>query len=223
MRVSRILGVVLLAMASQASSGNRHVNGKLLCVGVFDEEYLKGASEGPWQALCPATDGFALRPTTVRMTAAPPLAGDNGPRPRRDVEALECPDALVLIRLGSLTDGHVSTAFSGSFQLRPTAETVLEVGSSSYRLAARETHPHTLELVLRFHEIEQRISVVEGCCNDAYPTLLWAGDLDRDGKIDLLLDVTMHYALSKYTLFLSSQADDGDLVTEVAHFTSGSC
>src|SRR5205823_7242937 len=46
MRLSRILGLALLAMASQASSGNRHVNGKLLCVGVFDEEYLKGASEG---------------------------------------------------------------------------------------------------------------------------------------------------------------------------------
>src|SRR5437879_11059157 len=124
MRVSRILSVVLLAMASQASSGNRHVNGKLLCVGVFDEEYLKGAREGPWQALCPAIGGYALRPTTVRMTAAPPLAGDNGPRPRRDVEALECPDALVLIRLASLTDGHVSTSFSGRSQLRPTAPSV---------------------------------------------------------------------------------------------------
>ena len=222
MRSSWFLCVAFLGIAAMASD---HIaSGKLLRVGVFDEEFLKEVSEGSWQALCPATDGLGLSTTMVRMTPAPPFAGsDEGPAPRKHVEALECPKAIVLIRLGSLVDGHVSTAFNGTFQLVPDAEKLLDVGTSSYRLAARKTTPDTLELVLRSREVEQRISVVGGCCNDAYPTLLWAGDMDRDGKIDLLLDITNHYASSNYVLFLSSAADASHLVTEVAHFRSGSC
>lgn len=40
--------------------------------------------------------------------------------------------------------------------------------------------------------------------DDASPQLLFAGDLDRDGQLDLLFDVTDHYNLQLPTLFLSS-------------------
>ena len=42
--------------------------------------------------------------------------------------------------------------------------------------------------------------------DDASPTLLFAGDLDRDGKLDLIFDTTDHYNVRRPTLFLSSQA-----------------
>jgi len=42
--------------------------------------------------------------------------------------------------------------------------------------------------------------------DDAMPHLVFAGDLDRDGRLDLLFDTTDHYNLQQPTLFLSSPA-----------------
>ena len=54
--------------------------------------------------------------------------------------------------------------------------------------------------------------------------LIWAGDLDGDGRVDLVLDDRPHYAISSgYRLFLSRVAPTKALVREVASFTTVSC
>jgi hypothetical protein len=53
--------------------------------------------------------------------------------------------------------------------------------------------------------------------------LRWAGDLDRDGKLDLYLEVTWHYNLSQRMLFLSSAARPGRLLRRVGLFESVGC
>ena len=52
--------------------------------------------------------------------------------------------------------------------------------------------------------------------DDAYPRVIWAGDLDRDGKIDLFMNSARHYQIIEYTLFLSSAAKDEEIVGQVA-------
>lgn len=59
--------------------------------------------------------------------------------------------------------------------------------------------------------------------DDAAPSLLFAGDLDHDGQLDLVFDTTDHYNLSRPTLFLSSQARPGDLVGAAAQYRSVGC
>ena len=53
-------------------------------------------------------------------------------------------------------------------------------------------------------------------------SVLWIGDLDRDGKPDLFLDISRENQ-SGYTLFLSSHAEKGKLVKEVAAFGTVGC
>jgi hypothetical protein len=53
--------------------------------------------------------------------------------------------------------------------------------------------------------------------------LLWAGDADGDGKLDLYVDVSWHYNVSETRLFLSSQAKPGQFVKEVAKFVTTGC
>ena len=53
--------------------------------------------------------------------------------------------------------------------------------------------------------------------------LRWAGDLDGDGQLDLLLTADHHYDLSTLRLFLSSKAKKGQLVREVATFRTTGC
>lgn len=59
--------------------------------------------------------------------------------------------------------------------------------------------------------------------DDAAPTLLFAGDLDRDGRLDLILDVTDHYNVRRPTLFLSTLAAPGELLGIAARFQSVGC
>jgi hypothetical protein len=59
--------------------------------------------------------------------------------------------------------------------------------------------------------------------DDAFPHLRWAGDLDRDGALDLLIDTSDHYNVSRPTLFLSSQAARGQLVLRAATLESVGC
>lgn len=59
--------------------------------------------------------------------------------------------------------------------------------------------------------------------DDATPTLLFAGDLDRDGELDLIFDVTDHYNKLQPTLFLSSPASAVEPLLQVAQFTQVGC
>jgi len=53
--------------------------------------------------------------------------------------------------------------------------------------------------------------------------LLWAGDLDNDGKLDLYFDSFNEKGAFWVGLYLSSHAEDGDLVKLVADFGTAGC
>jgi hypothetical protein len=55
------------------------------------------------------------------------------------------------------------------------------------------------------------------------PTVLWAGDLDLDGGLDILLDTSDHYNVTEMRLFLSSAVQREPLPSEVARFTHTGC
>lgn len=55
------------------------------------------------------------------------------------------------------------------------------------------------------------------------PALLFAGDLDGDGRIDLLLELSDHYNLSLPTLWLSGEGSDGEPLQEVAAYAQTGC
>lgn len=52
--------------------------------------------------------------------------------------------------------------------------------------------------------------------DDRQPSLLWAGDLNHDGHVDLLIDATYHYNMTHPVLFLSALDEDGSLHYERA-------
>lgn len=58
---------------------------------------------------------------------------------------------------------------------------------------------------------------------DEHCELIWAGDMDGDGKLDLLMVLSDHYNVLEYTLFLSSKRSSGSLVQRVAAFRIVGC
>lgn len=59
--------------------------------------------------------------------------------------------------------------------------------------------------------------------DDASPHLIFAGDLDRDGRLDLIFDTSNHYNLSHPVLFLSGAAEGDELLHAVAEHDAVGC
>ena len=59
--------------------------------------------------------------------------------------------------------------------------------------------------------------------DDSNISIAWAGDLDGDNKLDLVLNLTLKYSFVHIGLFLSSQAKPGDLVALVAEEWKYAC
>jgi hypothetical protein len=71
--------------------------------------------------------------------------------------------------------------------------------------------------------IKQVIMKANQIGGDTAPSLLWSGDLDGDGKLDLIMDTTDNYNVSNTVLLLSGKAKPGKLVQEVAKQYSTGC
>jgi hypothetical protein len=80
-----------------------------------------------------------------------------------------------------------------------------------------------LQLALVFGRQTQILYSPEATSETTPWSLLWAGDADGDGKLDLYVEVSSHYNVSETRLFLSSQAKPGQFVKEVARFTTIGC
>ncbi|MFZ2754278.1 MAG: VCBS repeat-containing protein [Lysobacteraceae bacterium] len=59
--------------------------------------------------------------------------------------------------------------------------------------------------------------------DDASPHVIFAGDLDRDGGLDLIFDTSDHYNLSHPVLFLSGAAEGDELLHAVAEHAAVGC
>lgn len=124
-------------------------------------------------------------------------------------------------------DGPVTPGL-GQTWLRPGEYRDLRVGSSVYRVEAsgRGEGGNIYELELRLIEARTGTSQVvfayhppNGTTPELRPapSILWFGDIDRDGRPDLVLEDSMSEVAGEWTLYLSSNAPQGALVRRVTH------
>jgi hypothetical protein len=58
----------------------------------------------------------------------------------------------------------------------------------------------------------------DGFVDDPHFYVEWAGDLDRDGRLDLVVNFSRKYSIHPHRLLLSTKAKKGQLVGEAAVF-----
>jgi hypothetical protein len=184
---------------------------------------------GDWLAVVETPIGIALTATRIEVSQIPDACADTATR----ITAADVDDPLFLVRAsGSFRAGPIDSVFEErrfiypaegfSFQLESgrwfgfraygsAAPAVGEVHVSDYEI--RMYQGSRVRTLARFPRIDW----------DGPPQLVWAGDLDRDGNLDALLDLTASYAGNLYTLFLSSYAKSGQLVEKVAEFRVSGC
>ncbi|WP_158549408.1 hypothetical protein [Lysobacter silvisoli] len=214
--------------------------------GQFHGDEPVGRDGETWLALRVADGRASLTQTRLRVEAVEdPIGDEPGERTgKRVASALEPdPDAegaqvVAYLRGGGLGAGPVSAArMLQRGEAGHAPDDRFEFAGAAYRIRSecspdddgafarsctiRLVAPGTEQVLAHMPGLREQGVLRLG--DDASPTLIFAGDLDRDGKLDLIFDLTDHYNVSRPTLLLSSQAREGELLHAVSTYESVGC
>jgi hypothetical protein len=209
---------------------------EIAMVGSFLGDGPWARSSGRWLMLVERDGRFELREVAVSSTREKPICGDVG----FNVRAADAkPGTLLLRGFSAVRSGSVVAAFNGGrfgkFLLPGERLDLSLGGENSWSLHAFGTVRPAVgagrgEARITDYQVQMigrgRTDVVfslDVLDNDGPPRILWAGDLDADGIVDLFADLPMHYAGHHYALFLSSVARAGHLVAKIASLTTVGC
>jgi hypothetical protein len=223
-----IVGAQAPARALQASTPVR-----LLMVGTFHGDEVTARSGEVWLGLFPTADGYALRATTLKVKAVRDeiLDGENE-RTGKEVTVGDSREPLFLVKATPRLRPRaaVPTVFAGeSFFEKDSHVRLAGPDGGEYLLTVDSVQMASVEapdpvpysvLTLALGGVTQRLSTTP---DHVTLRLLWAGDVDGDGKLDLLLDLPSNDNTSEHRLFLSTAARNGELVRQVAVFETVGC
>lgn len=208
-------------------------NVQLLRTGSFHGDEVAPGAAGEWFALAlEETGGASLERVRVTIsTEHDAILDDDDEETGKRVETSNGRDAAVLIRgLASLREGPVDTV-AANLTLRPGVEHRLGAYTLNLTCTASTAAEYRCPLAVREDKDRQTIATYAAWSreneltfgSEHEPVVLWAGDLDRDGRLDLLVDTSDHYNVSEVALYLSSIARNGELVRRAANFRTTGC
>ena len=201
---------------------------QILQVGYFHGDDVSAKSGETWFGLYPIPNGYELIASRIAVEAVfDPMVDDSeDQKTGKKVSVNLSTEPLFLVKgLDTLKNGAIKTLSSGQIILKPGKCLRFTFDNrDDYHLTVfgeREISAgfQNYEIELSKGQLSQVIIAYDSTDGDV-PRLLWAGDLDRDGQLDLLVDATNHYAVSAPTLFLSSMAEDDHLLEKVAQLTT---
>jgi len=228
MKTRLSLVLLLLGVAAQVFV---HAQGqvRLLRPGTFliDPPRLQASEQ--WYALHRAGDRRNLSRVVPTVRAAPPICGD-----RATQVSLAGVDGVLFLITGlqKLSEGPVVTTIAEPRFLYPGEE--IDIGvrpQDGYRLEAlgraiREVGGFVLTdytLWVRHRQQVHAVASFARATPDHPRRVVWAGDVDRDLRPDLLFDFPLGDVGHHYVLFLSSAATGEQLVSQVAVFSTPGC
>ena len=189
--------------------------------GQFFTEQVEYESEENWFGLFRSAKSDKLYQTkfTVEKISTPFDESDEPGGVEVTVDRIGHPLFLVKgsNRFGS---GPINTLLHDNLFLYPAQELSLNLENKYYNLRAfgsTNDNGHIIRYGLRLWDSKLRKYQGWETTQNSF-NILWAGDLDTDGRLDLFLNLSEHYAETAYVLFLSSFADEGSLLKKVATF-----
>lgn len=218
---------------------------KLLETGGFDGYDIKAKSGEIWLGLFKENDEYFLRPTKLKvgwLYEKNALTNEKIRRIGKDIRVKDRYEPIFLLKNADfLKKGKIKTLFKGMnykevhefgnpniapmyqvTELNTGFSQKYEIGGKHYELKVMSVFTkngyETCAIVL---EGDGKRQIIPTGCQGL---LFWVGDLDRDNKPDLFLQVSESDYFGEDVLFLSSPAEKGKIVKKVAVLSfSDSC
>jgi hypothetical protein len=212
---------------------------KLLLTGTFHGEEVLATDGERWLALFQSGDHGKLIEQPLKIKHVKDDLVDEGPaKTGVFISVARTPPPVFLVKnIRGLIPGTVRCVnLPPSDQLRKRKELSLPFNNKTYRLSLQisaSRDPQTQQPLQSY-----KLSLSDGHCTQVIadvrdcnllsgpgcpPTILWAGDLDGDGNLDLLVNIANDYNASLPTLFLSRGAGSGKLLRRAADFPTSGC
>ena len=220
-------------------SNPRLPQGHLLEVGDFHGDEVKARTGEKWLGLyVPAERSSTLKSTVLSVRTVKDELVDQGSKSKtgKRISVKLKPAPILLVKgANTLRPGSVTTVFEGGEEaaLGSGSDIELKLREKTYHLKVltqaksgeEYISRNDAKLVLALGETEQVLYDLggKGTETEASWHLIWAGDADGDGKLDLYVNVSYHYNVSQRKLFLSSQARGRELVREEAELITMGC
>ena len=232
-----VLGIAVLSATLSARADDGHPAGSvLLRPGDFHGDEIQTAGGGGWLALVRSGSRVSLESVVVTIVPVRDslVDGDSGPITGRRV-SVEGKDPVLLargipgLRPGPVTEAQLDCADCGQpTEFNQHRYFRLQLDGEVYELEAFLPQPgepfdENSEIRLSHRAAVQIIHRPTRVPDDPNWRVIWAGDLDGDGRLDLYVDTSDHYNMGLGRLLLSSAAGPGELVGEVAVFETTGC
>ncbi|MBX3176678.1 MAG: hypothetical protein KF886_04915 [Candidatus Hydrogenedentes bacterium] len=234
-----------LALVASAPFSNAEEMVQILNTGLWHGNEVTVDAGADWWGIFPEGDGFTLQAAPVTITVEHDAIVDaEGEATGKRVSVPQEAEPVLLVRgIAGLKEGRLAPLYhqphyaylfpSQTLWLRikdgehKLARTVAALGTTEENGITPEpfVHNYTLKLYAGSHPVtsSQVLYTAERVYEEARPSIVWAGDIDRDGQVDLLLNTTYHYNVTRLVLYLSSAAKEGELVGKVAEWRTTGC
>jgi hypothetical protein len=229
--MARYTAVIVAAIGTFVSAQGQRDSASLLTTGAFHGDEVHARTGEQWLGLFQAPSGFVWRVvalTTRRVND--PVVDEPNEKTGIEVRVPGGEPVLLTKSIAGLLGARVRTVLHSPEGLSLPEKDALELDlDAAYRLRvvdrrlSDEAPEKRSRLVLESHGISQVLYEWPSGLLDQHCELVWAGDLDGDGKLDLLMILSDHYNVMERTLFLSSRRSKADFVKRIAAFVTVGC
>jgi hypothetical protein len=195
---------------------------KLLQTGEFHDDEVPYRSGEKWLGLFRVGNSYKLIETTLRIKRS------------HGTELFGTEVSTSLLRgAKNLAPGEIATVFDSRFD--ETSTNLISSVPRGFGLRGTfwwlradgfdiDETPSGTSLVLEREGVgSQVLRYQDQGCDDCAWTVEWVGDLNRDGRLDFLIDLSSHYNSYKPTLFLSTESDSEKMVRVFAGYHGVGC
>jgi hypothetical protein len=225
--MNRYTAAILVAACTLVFAQSQPDSMSLLTTGSFHADEVTARSGDRWLGLLHGPSGYMWKVVALKTRRVNDPVGEQT-RERTGIEVSAAGNPILLTKgIIGLLGTTVRTVLDSPDGLALPEKDALELGAYRIRVIDRRLGDSAPEkpsrLVLESEGKSQILYEWSTGLLDQHCELLWAGDLDGDGKLDLFMILSDHYNVMERTLFLSSKRSIGEFVKRVASFVTAGC